>query len=134
MRGELERFIRQHGLQACVTITGWISSERVKQEWLAARTMVLVSFAEGLPVMIMEAMALGRTVLTTGTPELERHGVDDWLVPAGGLQALAAGLAKALATPADKLQDMGSAARTRVIERHNIDTEAAKLQRFLLHS
>jgi len=135
MRGELERFIRQHGLQSCVTITGWISSERVKQELLAARIMVLASFAEGLPVVIMEAMALGRPVLTTsiaGIPELVRHGVDGWLVPAGDVQALAAMLAEALATKADKLLDMGNAARARVTERHAIDTEAAKLRRLFL--
>ncbi|MDO8903164.1 glycosyltransferase family 4 protein [Hydrogenophaga sp.] len=132
MRGELERFIQQHNLQSRVSITGWISSERVKQELQAARTMVLASFAEGLPVVIMEAMALGRPVLTTsiaGIPELVRHGIDGWLVPAGDVEALVDMLAVALATPTHQLQDMGRAARSRVIERHSIDTEATKLHR-----
>lgn len=131
MRDELEKFIREHSLQAQVSITGWISSERVKQELLAARIMVLASFAEGLPVVIMEAMALGRPVLTTsiaGIPELVRHGVDGWLVPAGDVSALAETLAHALATPNAQLQEMGASARARVIERHSIDTEANKLR------
>lgn len=134
MRDELEAYIAQHKLQAQISITGWISSERVKQELLAARTMVLASFAEGLPVVIMEAMALGRPVLTTsiaGIPELVRHGVDGWLVPAGDVDALVETLSSALATPAAQLQQMGLAARDRVIERHSIDTEAAKLKHLL---
>lgn len=131
MRGELEQFIRQHDLQSRVSITGWISSERVKQELLAARTMVLASFAEGLPVVIMEAMALGRPVLTTsiaGIPELVRHGTDGWLVPAGDVNALVNTLASSLAMPTSQLEAMGLDARARVIERHSIDTEAAKLR------
>jgi colanic acid/amylovoran biosynthesis glycosyltransferase len=131
MRDELEAFIRTHQLQPQVSITGWISSDRVKEELSAAKVMVLASFAEGLPVVIMEAMALGRPVLTTsiaGIPELVRQGVDGWLVPAGDVDALANTMAHALATPDAELQSMGLSARTRVIERHSIDTEAAKLR------
>jgi len=130
MRSELEKFILHHNLQAQVSITGWISSEEVKKELLAAKVMVLASFAEGLPVVIMEAMALGRPVLTTsiaGIPELVRHGVDGWLVPAGDVDALADAIENVLATPSTQLHRMGLAARARVIERHSIDTEAAKL-------
>ena len=49
----------------------------MREEILAARALVLPSFAEGLPVVIMEAMALRRPVLTTyvaGIPELVRQG------------------------------------------------------------
>jgi colanic acid/amylovoran biosynthesis glycosyltransferase len=130
MRGELERYIGQHGLESHVSITGWISGERVKQELLAARAMVLGSFAEGLPVVIMEAMALGRPVITTsiaGIPELVRHGVDGWLVPAGDTEALAAAIRTALHTPAERLSDMGAEANARVRARHDIDHEAARL-------
>lgn len=137
MRGELEQFIVRHSLQSQVSITGWISSERVKQELQAARVMVLPSFAEGLPVVIMEAMALGRPVLTTsiaGIPELVRHGIDGWLVPAGDVGTLVDMLSHALATDAAKLQEMGLAARARVAERHLVDTEAAKLQRLFSSS
>ena len=131
MRDELEHFISRHNLQPLVSITGWISSERVKQELQAARVMVLPSFAEGLPVVIMEAMALGRPVLTTsiaGIPELVRHGTDGWLVPAGDVAALVEMLSRALATAPATLQDMGTAARARVRERHLVDTEATKLR------
>ena len=54
--------------------------------------MVLPSFAEGLPIVIMEALALGRPVVSTyiaGIPELVQHGESGWLVPAGSVAALA---------------------------------------------
>ena len=130
MRGQIETLIAQHGLQAQVRITGWISSEQVREEILAARAMVLPSFAEGLPVVIMEAMALRRPVLTTyvaGIPELVRHGENGWLFPAGAVEELAHVLEDCLMQPDEVLQRMGEAAYQRVLLRHDIDTEAAKL-------
>lgn len=130
MRAEIEALIERYGLQARVRITGWISSEQVRAEILAARALVLPSFAEGLPVVIMEAMALRRPVLTTyvaGIPELVCHGENGWLFPAGSVEALAVALADCLAQSAETLTHMGEAAYQRVLERHDIDTEAAKL-------
>jgi glycosyltransferase involved in cell wall biosynthesis len=130
MRAEIETLIARHGLQERVRITGWISSDQVRAEILAARALVLPSFAEGLPVVIMEAMALRRPVLTSyvaGIPELVQEGVNGWLFPAGAVDELAAALADCLAQPVEVLQRMGEAAYQRVLERHDIDTEAAKL-------
>lgn len=130
MRAELESLIVQRRLQARVLITGWISSDQVRTEILAARALVLPSFAEGLPVVIMEAMALRRPVLTTyvaGIPELVRPGESGWLFPAGDVDALAAVLEEFLATPVSVLEAMGEAGHQRVLERHSADTEAAKL-------
>lgn len=130
MRAEIEALVGRHGLQSQVRITGWISSEQVRAEILAARALVLPSFAEGLPVVIMEAMALRRPVLTTyvaGIPELVRPGESGWLFPAGAVDELAAALADCLMQPAEVLERMGEAAYQRVLERHNIDNEAAKL-------
>jgi glycosyltransferase involved in cell wall biosynthesis len=130
MREQIESLITQYGLQAQVRITGWISSEQVRAEILASRALVLPSFAEGLPVVIMEAMALRRPVLTTyvaGIPELVRQGENGWLFPAGAVSELAAALADCFAQPVEVLQRMGDAAYQRVLERHDIDTEAAKL-------
>jgi glycosyltransferase involved in cell wall biosynthesis len=130
MREQIEALITQYDLQAQVRITGWISSEQVRSEILAARALVLPSFAEGLPVVIMEAMALRRPVLTTyvaGIPELVRQGENGWLFPAGTVSELAEAMTDCLAQPVEVLQRMGEAAYQRVLERHDIDTEAAKL-------
>jgi glycosyltransferase involved in cell wall biosynthesis len=130
LRGEIEESIRKHSLEKHIRITGWIGSSEVRQEILAARALVLPSFAEGLPVVIMEAMALRRPVLTTfvaGIPELVRHGENGWLFPAGSVDDLAAAMEDCLAQPATQLQALGAAGFERVLERHSIDIEAGKL-------
>ncbi len=130
MRAELEAQIAQLQLQGVVRITGWISGDQVRNEILASRAMVLPSFAEGLPVVVMEAMALRRPVLTTyiaGIPELVRHGEDGWLIPAGDVQTLANTLEQVCCATTGTLERMGEGARQRVLERHSIDTEAKKL-------
>lgn len=137
MRNEVEALIAKHALGNQVRITGWISSERVREEILAARGLVLPSFAEGLPVVIMEAMALRRPVLTSyvaGIPELVIPGVNGWLFPAGDIDSLAAAMAECLSCSAAALQRMGEAAHARVLERHSIDIEAAKLAGLFLQA
>lgn len=130
LRAEVEASIRKHELQNHVRITGWISSHAVREEILAARALVLPSFAEGLPVVIMEAMALRRPVLTTyvaGIPELVRDGENGWLFPAGSVESLAAAMEDCLTRPVEELQAFGAAGLRRVLERHSIDVEAGKL-------
>jgi colanic acid/amylovoran biosynthesis glycosyltransferase len=130
LRAELESLAAELGVSNRIRITGWISSAQVREEILAARALVLPSLAEGLPVVLMEAMALRRPVLTTyvaGIPELVRHGENGWLVPSGDVDELAAALEDVLSRPAPELYAMGEAAHRRALERHSIDNEAAKL-------
>jgi glycosyltransferase involved in cell wall biosynthesis len=130
IRADVERLTAQYGLAGKVRITGWISSHRVREEILAARALVLPSFSEGLPVVIMEAMALRRPVLATyvgGIPELVRPGEHGWLFPAGDVDALAAAMEDSLSRTVDELRVMGEASHVRVLEHHSVDVEAAKL-------
>lgn len=130
MRPELERRIAHLGIGQHVRITGWISSEQVRREILAARALVLPSFAEGLPVVIMEAMALRRPVLTTyiaGIPELVRSGENGWLFPAGSIEDMDRALRECLTLPVEALQKMADAGFERVTRRHSIDLGASKL-------
>lgn len=130
MRAEIESQIKRYGLEQNVRITGWISSDQVREEILNAKALVLPSFAEGLPVVIMEAMALRRPVISTyiaAIPELVVNGQHGFLFPAGDVDALAETLEKFLLLPIQQLQQMGDAAYARVIERHSVDVEARKL-------
>ncbi len=130
MRSEVERMVRIYDLSDNVKITGWISSKQVRDEILAADVMVLPSFAEGLPVVIMEAMALRRPVISTyvaGIPELVINGQNGWLVPAGSVAELSLAIEQLLSTPMQQLKDMGDNAYARVRQRHDIETEAEKL-------
>lgn len=130
LRPEIEGLIKAYDLGERVRITGWISSDQVKHELLAAGALVLPSFAEGLPVVIMEAMALKRPVLTTyiaGIPELVVDGENGWLFPAGSVECLMQAIEIFINASEQTLMQMGEAGYARVIERHSIDHEAAKL-------
>jgi glycosyltransferase involved in cell wall biosynthesis len=130
MRSEIEELIIQNRLQRRVHITGRISSDRLYDEILAARALVLPSFAEGLPMVIMEAMALRRPVVSTyvaGIPELVQPDETGWLVPAGDAKALALAMQVCLETPVELLERMGDSARKRVSERHNVTTQVLEL-------
>ena len=134
MREEVESLINRYALQAYITITGWISSEEVRHHILSAEIMVLPSFAEGLPVVIMEAMSLKRLVVSTyvaGIPELIKHKENGWLCAAGDVDALAEVLQEAFSTPEPTRKKMSALAYESVIARHHIDTEAAKLAQYI---
>ncbi len=130
LRAPIEALIARHGLGDTVRITGWRGGAEVRAAVEGARAFVLPSFAEGLPVVIMEALALGRPVISTyvaGIPELVVPGECGWLVPAGSVDALAEAMRQALATPADELSAMGRRGRHRVATEHDAAREAGDL-------
>ena len=134
MRTNIEEAIARAGLQEAVTITGWVSGERVKAEIEAARALVLPSFSENMPVVIMEAMQLGRPVISTyvaGIPELVKAGKTGWLVPAGDEAALTQAMREVLMAPTAQLAIMGAAGRRHIIEHHDALNEAKKLKSLL---
>ena len=117
LRADIEARIADLGIGHAVRITGWISSTQVREELLACRILVQPSLMEGLPVVIMEAMAQHRAVISTyvaGIPELVRPGQSGWLVPAGAVAELTEAMAAALATPDDQLATIGQAGFERV--------------------
>jgi colanic acid/amylovoran biosynthesis glycosyltransferase len=130
LRSQIEAVARDRRLGDQLRITGWKSGLEVTREILAARALVLPSFAEGLPVVLMEALALKRPVISTyvaGIPELVTSGVCGWLVPAGSVNALREAIRAALQTPIERLEAMGEMGALRVRQDHCALTEAAKL-------
>jgi colanic acid/amylovoran biosynthesis glycosyltransferase len=130
LRGEIEALIDRLDLRDCVRVTGFLGTAEVRRELEAARALVLPSFAEGLPVVIMEALALGRPVISTyvaGIPELVEPGRSGWLVPAGAVLPLVEAMAEALAADPAELEAMGRSGAARVAERHDAAAEARKL-------
>jgi glycosyltransferase involved in cell wall biosynthesis len=130
MRRELEQTIERLRLQSVVQITGWITTDQVREQILKSKALILPSFAEGLPVVLMEAMALRRPVISTfvaGIPELVEPGKHGWLVPAGDVDRLATAIRACLECTDEQIVSMGENARSKVIELHNIDNEARRL-------
>jgi glycosyltransferase involved in cell wall biosynthesis len=134
MRATIEEAARRHQLEDRLRITGWAKGERVRREIAGARALVLPSFAEGLPVVLMEAFALGRPVISTyvaGIPELVQPGRSGWLVPAGSVDALAAAMREALTMDPAALDRMAKVGETQVRELHDIRTSAQQLASML---
>ncbi len=131
LRPQIEALIRAEGLEGVVQITGWASGAEVRQHILSGRAMVMTSFAEGLPVVIMEAYALGRPVLATeiaAIPELVREGETGWLFAAGSVEAAADAMRRCLSAPDVACADMGRRGQALVLRRHDLSQEAAYLK------
>ncbi|MEE4453623.1 glycosyltransferase [Novosphingobium resinovorum] len=132
-RAIIEGQIARLGLGAVVTLRGWAGPEAIRAALVRARALVLPSFAEGLPVVLMEAMALRRPVIATaiaGIPELV-DGQVGWLVPSGSVDALAQALEAALGAWPEELAAMGERASRRVRERHDPERCAARMVELL---
>jgi glycosyltransferase involved in cell wall biosynthesis len=120
---------RAEGLRGHVTFAGYRSQEEVAALLRGATALVLPSFAEGLPVVLMEALAARVPVVATriaGVAELVEDGVSGLLVPPGDAVALRAALARVLGDPALR-RAMGEAGRARVVAEFASDKEAAWL-------
>ena len=131
LRSAIERHCAERGVADLVRITGWISGASVREEIEASRALVLSSFAEGLPVVLMEAMACARPVIATrvsGVPELVRDGQEGWLVAPANVVELAAAMRQCLEADVQTLQAMGTAARMRALDRHDVDRSAQQLR------
>lgn len=128
-RAELETKARDLGIADRCNFVGYKSQSEVAEALTKASVFVLPSFAEGVPVVLMEAMAAGVPVLTTriaGIPELVEDGVSGKLVAPGDTDALTGAL-KDLLSPSTDRRAMGQAGRDKVTQDFNIATEAAKL-------
>jgi glycosyltransferase involved in cell wall biosynthesis len=131
--GEDEAAIRaaiaRHGVERHVVLHGWGTGAYVREQLRTGRAMLLPSYAEGLPIGIMEAFAIGRPVLSTtiaGIPELldEHCG---WIFAPGDEAAIAEALRGIMRASPDERTAMGAEGRRRVEERHDLHKSARVL-------
>ena len=130
LRPMIESRIQALQLQNNVTLTGWLSDAEVRDQIRQSQLVVQPSFQEGLPVVLMEALALGRPVLSTyiaGIPELVIPDQAGWLVPCGNVELLTAAIVRVLGLPKDERAAVTAEGRRRVLERHNVVHEVSKL-------
>jgi glycosyltransferase involved in cell wall biosynthesis len=129
LQDSLRETIRRHKLENCVVLAGIKSAEEIRELLLSARAFVLPSFAEGLPVVLMEALALARPVITTfiaGIPELVDQECG-WLIPAGSVADLVTAMTDALHASPEFLFSKGLVGRERVLRLHDADRNASFL-------
>lgn len=128
-REEIKAIAQSLSLANQIDFVGYKSQAEVREYLQASDVFVLPSFAEGVPVVLMEAMAAGVPVLTTqiaGVPELVTHGNSGWLVPPGNVASLTEGLAS-LMDDADLRNRFGKAGQEKVAAEFNVVLEAKKL-------
>jgi colanic acid/amylovoran biosynthesis glycosyltransferase len=134
LRAELEAMIEAKALTHRVTITGYLDGPAVRRHIRASRALVMSSFAENLPVVIMEAMALGRPVIATavgGIAELVAAQETGWLVAPSSPDDLAKAMTDCLDAADEDIRRMGENGRQRIMRNHDVGKEAAKLSLLL---
>jgi len=121
-RAALEREAALRGLSSHVIFEGWQTPDQLRRLYSNADIFALASFAEGIPVVLMEAMAMEIACVATwitGIPELLRHEIDGLLVPPGDEEALATAIAR-LIDDSDLRLRLGKSARQRVLEHYDL--------------
>lgn len=112
-----------------VHFAGYLSQDAVAKALAEADVLVLPSFAEGLPVVLMEALASTRPVIATqvaGVSELVENGVTGFVVPPGDATTLAARIEQLAGDPALRAT-MGAAGRAKVRADFDVRIEAARI-------
>jgi glycosyltransferase involved in cell wall biosynthesis len=128
-RSALEALAKRRGVAERIEFAGFRSQDEVADALAEADLFVLPSFAEGVPVVLMEAMAARLPVVASriaGVPELVEDGTSGLLVPPGDAAALATAVGTLLADP-ERRARMGQAGRARVLAEFDQATEAARL-------
>lgn len=126
LRADLERLVHERGWAADVLFAGYQSAAR--GFLAAADIVVLPSLFEGLPLVAVEAGAMGRPMVATdvdGTPEVVLDGITGLLVPPGNPARLSSALIE-LAVDPGRRERMGAAARDFVVEHFGVEHHVAQ--------
>jgi colanic acid/amylovoran biosynthesis glycosyltransferase len=129
IRRSLEEEISRQELDEFIRLEGACSEDRLLALYQQCDVFVLSSFAEGVPMVLMEAMSMEIPCIATwvnGVPELIRHGVDGWLIPPSDAGELADAIRKLMDDP-DARRRLGKSGRERVVERYNLGRNVARL-------
>jgi colanic acid/amylovoran biosynthesis glycosyltransferase len=129
LRAPLETGLAERGLAGAVRFVGAVGQDELPEWYAWADIFCLPSFAEGLPVVLMEALLEGLAVVTTpiaGIPELVVDGRTGVLVPPGRVESLADAIAS-LATDPERRNCLGLAGRAAVEREFDASKSAAAL-------
>lgn len=126
---EVQRLAAQLGIGSRVGCAGWLDTERKRAGLAAATLFALPSYAEGMPMALLEAMSWGLPVIATpvgGIPQLVSSGVNGLLVAPGDTTALTIAMTRLLSDVALR-ERLGRAARETVAARFSLDATLEQL-------
>jgi glycosyltransferase involved in cell wall biosynthesis len=133
-RARLEATAVELGLEDAVRFAGAVGQDRIRDFYRRADIFCLPSFAEGIPRVLMEAMAMGVPVVAThvmGVPELVNHGRSGLVVAPGRADLLADALMQ-LARDPELRTRLGAEGRRRVESSYDIRDTASALHAVLM--
>ena len=128
-RQALQSKVRQMGLEDVVHFEGAVNQDKIREFYALADIFVLPSFAEGVPAVLMEAMAMGIPCVSTHTGgifELIREGVDGMLARPADANGLAEAIEPILNDP-ELRRRLREAGRRRVEEKFSLQANTVKL-------
>ena len=134
-RNSLETVALDLGIAETVEFTGAVGQDEVHGYYDRADLFVLASFAEGVPVVLMEAMAkeiVSVSTRITGIPELIEDGVDGVLTAPSHVEGLADKLQELISDP-DLRRKLGAQGRLKVMEMYDLDRNCKQMADFFSH-
>lgn len=129
-REELESAARRLGISDSVRFVGAVGQDDIRDLYASADVFCLPSFAEGIPVVAMEAMAMELPVVTTrimGIPELIEDGTDGLLVPPGRADVLTHSLERLVRSP-DERRRLGKEGRRKIAREYDVAHSAGRMR------
>lgn len=130
MRERLENRARERGIESRVSLLGAVGQDRIADVYATADVFCLPSMAEGVPVSLMEAMAMELPVVTTrimGIPELVDDGKAGMLIAPGRQGELVDAL-RGLLTDSELRARLGRAGRVKVLAEFDAGRSAEHLR------
>jgi colanic acid/amylovoran biosynthesis glycosyltransferase len=129
-RAEARRDVAALGVSDHVRFLGSIGQDDLRAQYVRADIFCLPSFAEGIPVVAMEAMAMELPVVSTrimGVPELIDDGVNGLLVAPGRVDQLVEALERLVRSPEERRR-LGRAGRERIRDDYDVVRSAARMR------
>ena len=128
-RATLEKLIGLANLGDCVRLVGACNHDRLPDYYQASDAFVMSSFLEGVPVVLMEAMAMELPCVATwitGIPEIIEKDVEGLLVPPASAAAIADAVERLMKEP-EEARRLGAAARRKVLAKYHLERNVARL-------
>ena len=130
-RSRIEQAIARFKLARHVHLTGSLNQHAVRAHFARADIFVLASLAEGIPVVLMEAMSSGVPCVSTpvnGIPELIQHECTGLLATPGDVPSLTTQLRRLIQEP-ELRRSLAEAAHAKVLADFDLDDNVAQLSR-----
>jgi colanic acid/amylovoran biosynthesis glycosyltransferase len=128
-RAGLEHDIASRNLARQVVMEGYLNQDKLRELYSQCDALALPSFAEGIPVVLMEAMAMEIPCIATwitGIPEIIQHETDGLLVPPADAESLARAIARLMDDP-ELRRSLGQKGRLRILEKFDLHRHTQNL-------